>query len=272
MIVSRRPEGLLVVRQVDHQDQCRLMARAWGANGFERLDRWPSVERAAERHDEGWRSWERWPEIDDRGRPTDFADLDRTAHVRLYSEGIRAAAGLSDEVGLLVSMHGQGLYEKRLGLDGPPPPRAGRPVGIGAFLAGQDRLQAALRARLGGGEALASWAWAAYRLLQAWDLLSLYLIWRALPAGHAGVLPAVPRHADDDGVAIALTPSGPRCGAMDPYPFAVDPLELPVRSRLIEDRPYRSHTDLRRALDDAPWRTETVSVEAAAAPGARPSA
>lgn len=264
MIVSRRPEGLLVVRQVDHQDQCRLMARAWGAGGFEPLDRWDAVEQAAAWHDEGWRSWERWPEIDDRGRPTDFADLDRAAHVRLYSEGIRAAARRSDEIGLLVSMHGQGLYEKRLGLDGPPPPRAGRPVGIAAFLAGQDRLQSEVRARLGGGEGLASWAWAAYRLLQAWDLLSLYLIWRALPAGRTGALPAVPRDAGDDGIAIALTPSGLRRARMDPYPFAVDPLELPVRARLIEDRLYRSHADLRRALDDAPWRTEAVSVEAGA--------
>ncbi len=252
----------MIVRQVDHQDQCRLMAQAWGGGGFERLRDWESVEEAAGCHDEGWRRWERWPDVDAHDRPTDFADLDRADHVRLYSEGIRAAAERSPRVGLVVSMHGQGLYEKRLGLDGPPPPRAGRPVGIGAFLAGQDRLQAVLRARLGGGDRLRAWAWAAYRLLQAWDLLSLYLIWRALPSGRPGELPRVPRTEDDPGGVITLTPAGPRTAVCRPYPFRVDPLELPVRARLIEDRPYRSHDDLRRALQESPWRTETPRVTA----------
>ena len=36
MIVSRRPEGLLLVRQVDHQEQCGLMAAAWGNAEFAR--------------------------------------------------------------------------------------------------------------------------------------------------------------------------------------------------------------------------------------------
>lgn len=263
MIVSRRPEGLLIVRQVDHQDQCRLMAEAWGANGFDRLHRWDAIVDAAAHHDEGWRSWESWPKIDDRGRPVNFADLDRAEHVRLYSEGIRAAALRSPWVGLLVSMHGQGLYEKRLGLDGPVPRRSGRPVETAAFLRGQDRLQASLADRVGGGGDRDAWLWAAYRLLQAWDLLSLYLVWRALPEGRRGALPAVPRAVADPGEALTLTPVGANVARCSPYPFRSDPLALPVRGRLVEDRPYRSHADLRDALRRAVWRTVEVRVEGA---------
>jgi hypothetical protein len=248
MIVSRRPEGLLIVRQVDHQVQCGMMAAAWGGAEFRRPEPYGPVRDAAAWHDEGWRAWETWPSTDERGAPIDFPDLDRAEHVRLYSEGIRRVAARSPAAGLLVSMHAQGLYERRLGLDGPPPPRAGRSCEIGAFLAGQEALQARIAAEFGDGPRLRSWAWAAYRLLQAWDLLSLYLLWRALPSGRAGALPAVPRAVGDPGVAIALTPTGSASCAAEPFPFRGDSVSLPAAARLIDDRPYRDDADLRRAL------------------------
>ena len=36
MIVSRRAGRLVLVRQVDHQEQCGLMADAWGNASFAR--------------------------------------------------------------------------------------------------------------------------------------------------------------------------------------------------------------------------------------------
>ncbi len=243
----------MVVRQVDHQHQCALMADAWGNKHFARPEPFGPLRDASAWHDEGWRRWEDAPCVDDAGRPVDFPDLDRAVHVALYRDGIRHALDRSEGAALLVSMHGQGLYERRLGLDGPPSPRARRRPEVRAFLDEQSALQQRLR-----GAVDADWAWAAYRLLQAWDLLSLYLVWRALPAGRPGRLAKVPRRVGDDpGAELILTPTGPTSCACEPYPFSVDEVELPVAARVIDDRAYADHDDLRAALSAA----EPVALE-----------
>lgn len=255
MIVSPRGDRLVLVRQVDHQDQCALMADAWGNSAFSRPEPFAPVRAAALVHDEGWRRWEDAPRVR-HGLPVDFPDIDRSTHVDLYREGIRHAEALGPRTGLLVSLHGRGLYEGRGGLDpGPPTPRGHREPGVREFLAEQDRMVARLRARL-EGEGQRGWEWAAYRLLQTWDSLSLYLTWRALPAGREGVLPRVPRAASDDaGVDLRLRPAGPDACTCDPWPFAGDRLELPVRSRSVPAREYASDADLAAELTGAPWET-----------------
>jgi hypothetical protein len=262
VIVSRWPEGLVLVRQVDHQVQCRLMADAWGNEDFARPEPYGPLAEAARVHDEGWREWEGAPGVDSDGEPIDFTDIDRTVHVALYREGIRAAAEADPRTGLLVSLHGQGLYEGRRGLDGRPvTPREARPPAVRAFLEDQDRVQAELRARIVDGQlAVASaanwhfddWVDAAYRLLQTWDVMSLHLTWRAQPAGRETVLPRVPRAVGHEGVALTLRPVGPRTATCDPWPFGADAVDLPVLSRTIPDRRYGSDEELGAALEAAP--------------------
>lgn len=230
MIVSERPAGTVLVMQTDHQEQCAQMARAWGNSAFARLDHWDDVVLAAGLHDEGWRSWEENPPPAPDGGPVDFPDIERSVHVDLYREGIVVAAERSERAGLLVSMHGSGLYEARFGLGGAPPPPGGHPAAVRDFLDEQKRWRGEVLARLGPGGR--QWAWDAYRLVQAWDALSLYLVWRALPAGRPGELRAVPRAAGDPtGVAIALEPAGERACTMAPWPFAHAEAQLPVTAR-----------------------------------------
>lgn len=249
MIVARETGGLRVVLQVDHQVQCRAAADAWGNDRFSRLDPWDPVAEAAAVHDEGWRPWEQAPQVDARGRPVDFPDLDRVTHLDLYRRGIAFAVSHGARVGLLVSMHGEGLYRSRLGLDGPPAEPADLAPVARAFVAEQHALQDRLRGDLGDGPQLNAWAWAGYRLLQAWDRLSLYLTWRGLPAGRDGRLRAVPRGIDDaDGVDLALRHVDDRTVSCDPFPFAGDEARVPVIARVIPDRVYASDGDLREAL------------------------
>jgi Protein of unknown function (DUF3891) len=255
MIVRRRAEGLVVVRQVDHQEQCRQMAERWGNDEFARPRPYPPLVEAAAWHDEGWRPWEEAPEVAEDGRPVDFPDLDRERHLALYRLGIARAAERDPRAGLIVSMHGQGLYEGRLGLDGPAPPRSERPAEVRAFLEEQDALQGDLAGRIGGGESLRAWAWAGYRLLQAWDLLSLWLLWRGLPDGREGVLAQAPRATGDAGVDVRLIPAGEAAAVLEPFPFADEEAEIEVAARVIDDRRYEDDEDLRIALDDAPWTT-----------------
>lgn len=252
MIVSRRPEGLVVVRQVDHQDQCRLMAEAWGNDDFALPRPYAPLIEAAACHDEGWRQWEDAPQVDADGAPIDFPDLDRARHIELYRSSIAAAEALGPRTGLLVSLHGQGLYERRLGLDGAPPSRGGRRPEVRRFLEEQEETQGRLRRELGDDEELRRWSWDCYRLLQAWDTLSLYLLWKALPAGREGTLVRVPRASGDEGVDLRLRPDGGRACVSDPYPFQAPEVALPVAARVIADRRYRSDEDLRTALMEAP--------------------
>lgn len=237
-----------------------MMAESWGNEEFSPPEPYEPLIDAARWHDEGWRAWEEAPGVDAEGRPLDFPDVDRAVHVDLYRASIARAFELGPRAGLLVSMHGQGLYEGRLGLDGEAGPRDQRPPAVRAFLAQQDGRQREARAAIGPGPALDGWAWAAYRLLQAWDLLSLFLLWRWLPQGRDLLMPRVPRQAGDEGVDVRLRPHGPLACTADPFPFPVDEVVLPVPARVIPDRPYAGDADLRAALAAAEWCTLECAV------------
>ena len=251
MIVAREPQGLCVVFQIDHQTQCAVAAREWGNDTFTRIDHWESLEVAVATHDAGWAVWETAPEIDGEGHPVDFPDLDRARHVELARMGVDAAVRRGPRVGLLVSMHCEGLYRSRLGLDGPPRPPSKLPPAVRAFIIEQAPIQQTARAEIGDGEGVEAWAWAAYRLMQAWDSLSLFLTWRGLSSGREWRLPAVPRTVGDRGVDLVLRRVDDRTATCRPFPFAGEAALLPVTARVIPDRLYRSHDDLRAALRDA---------------------
>jgi Protein of unknown function (DUF3891) len=256
VIVSRRVEGLVLVRQVDHQEQCGLMADAWGNEEFRRPEPYGPVALAARVHDEGWRAWEEEPGVGPDGAPVNFSHIDRTVHVALYRAGIAGAAARDPAAGLLVSLHGQGLYEGRRGLDpGPPTPRGEREPAVRAFLNEQDEVQEGLRARIGAGPDLDEWAWAGYRLLQTWDVMSLFLTWSTLWDRGALTLPQVPRRPGDPGVELRLRGDDPRDAACAPWPFAAAEVDLPVAARTVPGRRYASPDDLAAELDRAAWTT-----------------
>ena len=263
MILSRKDGSIRVVRQVDHQEQCALMADAWGNKVFHRPEWFEALRTAAAIHDEGWREWEEAPGVSAQGDRVDFPHIDKGAHTQLYRRAIDRACDIDPHVGLIVSLHGRGLYEKRLGLDGSPPPLDERPDLERRFVAHEISRQEELAGALGLESPLAPWPWAAYRLLQAWDSLSLYLTWRGLPDGADGALLRVPRSiADADGVALGLTPCGELTCTVEPWPFRSETVALPVSYRLIENRKYRNSDDLTAALAAAPRRTCDFTVYA----------
>jgi hypothetical protein len=247
-----------VVRQTDHQSQCAAAAAQWGNGAFTRIDHWDAVEDAIAMHDAGWASWEAAPQVDADGRPIDFPDLDRSIHTALARDGVAAAMRRGPRVGLLVSMHCAGLYQSRFGLDGLPKPLAELPEPVQAFIIDQEPLQQGAKDEI--GEDVEEWAWAAYRLIQACDALSLFLCWRGLPDGRERHLPVVPRAVGDDGVDLLLSPLDERSAACRPFPFEGDHAVLPVPVRVIPDRVYRSDDDLRSALREAPLRVREYVV------------
>jgi hypothetical protein len=112
MIVCDVEDCWQVVLQTDHADLSGDIARAWA----QRTDRSGSLVTAADRHDDGWSVWEQAPMCDqETSRPLNFLDVGVLAHLAFYRAGIAAVSEQDPYAGLLVSMHGAGIYRGRYG-------------------------------------------------------------------------------------------------------------------------------------------------------------
>ena len=196
MIVRDAGDAWQVVLQTDHADLSGAFARAMREQGPHH----DALVIAAERHDDGWAVWEQAPRIDKRGKPVNFLEVDIRSHLAFYRAGIAAITEQDPYAGLLVSMHGAGIYRQRYGLDpGLGLARAAEAQGeIDAFVAEQE-------AKFGGepGE-----RWDDYELLQLFDRLSLYFCMRDLDGGEQAELQG-----------YTLAPVGPWHVRLSPYPF-----------------------------------------------------
>jgi hypothetical protein len=210
VIVRDLGEGWQVVLQTDHADLCAQFAASWS----EPTDVSESLKIATRRHDDGWAVWERAPRVDGDGTPVNFLDVDVHSHLAFYRAGIAAITEHDPYAGLLVSMHGAGIYRQRYGLDpGLALTRAPEvQEDVDAFVAEQE-------AKFGGepGEHRAD-----YELLQLFDRLSLYFCMRDVEAGE---------QADIQG--YAMEPVGPWRVRMRPYPFAESPARFALVRRIL---------------------------------------
>jgi hypothetical protein len=258
MILYRR-DGLVLIRQTDHAALSGVLAEHWGDGLFMRPEPRASVLLAAARHDDGWRSWEERPRVNPAThRPYQFTELPVPEHYAFYRDGIAEVIRADLYAGLLVSMHLSGLYNRRLGLD--PglgierfPPEL-QPV-VRGYLDELAAQQHQLRERLlrdttypaDAVEEIALWT--NYKLLQVYDLCSLFL---CLGPPREGRLPHVPVNAQHVDVEIVLRPAGADSLIVAPYPFDTAPLPVSVPARVVPDRDYRDDADFQAAWAHAP--------------------
>ena len=226
MIVRDLGDAWQVVMQTDHADLSSAFARAWA----EPLK--PSLVVAAERHDDGWAVWEQSPRVDGDGKPVNFLEVDIRSHLAFYRAGIAAITEEDADAGLLVSMHGAGIYRQRYGLD--------PGLGLARAAEAQDEVDAFVaeqEAKFGGdpGDRRAD-----YDLLQLFDRLSLYFCMR------------VGEEAELQGYRIE--PVAPWHVRLSPYPFGDGAGGFSVLRRVI---PKNGRVDV---LATAPERVE-ITVE-----------
>lgn len=235
---------LLVVRQPDHGIQTGAFAAAWGNVSTPPFDPRQSVIDAGIRHDNGWAAWEEHPSIDPAtGQPWQFFKLTPHEHVPLYRRGIRMAADHDPTTGLLVSMHGAGLYNNRYGtfrLAEQHFSDSERKL-VDEFLAEQALFQQSLAERALGRELHSHvtadpGVWYNYLLLQVWDRLSLQFAFRLAADGEIAPLP----RPDGSAGVLGVKNAGELSIELDPYPFDRSPLVFPLPARLLPDRPYRN--------------------------------
>lgn len=231
MIVRDTGDAWQIVLQTDHADLAAAFARAWA----EPVSR--SLALVSERHDDGWAVWEQAPRVDDGGRPVNFLDVDVRSHLAFYRAGIAALAEQDAYAGLLLAMHGAGIYRQRYGLDpGLGLARAAEARGeVDAFVAEQE-------AKFGGdpGEHRRD-----YELLQLFDRLSLYFCMRDVEAGEHGELQG-----------HALEPVAPWHVRMTPFPFADGTVRFTLLRRVLPKRPWGEDEFRDAFFSAAPERTE----------------
>ncbi|MEQ9093645.1 MAG: DUF3891 family protein, partial [Miltoncostaeaceae bacterium] len=136
-----------------------------------------------------------------------------------------------------------------------------RPPDVDRFLAHEDARRGRLEGWPGAPADLARWAWAGYRLLQAWDLLSLAALWHRLAGRPEVPLLRVPCAEDDEaGVALRVRRSpgedDPRILRVDPWPFAAASVDAPVMARTVSRAALARHGA--DALAAAPYETLRV--------------
>jgi hypothetical protein len=226
MIVRDLDDAWQVVLQTDHADLAAAFARAWSTP----LP--PALVVATERHDDGWAVWEQAPRLDADGKPINFLEVDIQSHLAFYRAGIAAITEQDDEAGLLVSMHGAGIYRQRYGLD--------PGLGLARAAEAQDEVDAFVaeqEAKFGGelGDRRRD-----YELLQLFDRLSLYFCMRE---GDEAELQG-----------YRLEPIAPWHVRLTPFPFEEGPALFSLTRRRI---PKGSRVDV---LSAAPEQT-AITIE-----------
>jgi hypothetical protein len=229
MIVRDRGGDWQVVLQTDHADLSGAFAAAWA----ERRPRHDSLTVAAERHDDGWAVWERRPARDpETGKPIGFLDVDVHSHLAFYRACIAAVSEQDPYAGLLVSMHGAGIYRHRYGRD--PSLGLSRAAEVQELVDGfVDEQEAGFEERVAQLDVEEEERWRDYELLQIYDRLSLYFCMRDLENGETA------GHQGFDVQGYELEPLGPWRIRMQPFPFAEGPARFELRRRIVakEGRP-----------------------------------
>lgn len=219
MIVRDVGDAWQVVLQTDHADLSGAIAEVWADRG----PRHDAVALAARRHDDGWAVWERSPLVDGDGAPVSFLDVHVGAHLAFYRAGIAAITDEDPYAGLLVSMHGAGIYRQRYGED--PGLRLTRAAEVqelvDAFVDEQEAGYDARLAELGIDDEL---RWADYRRLQVYDRLSLLFCLRDLATSEPFELGP-----------LRIDPRGPWAIGIEPFPL-LRPVTLQLIRRVVPKR------------------------------------
>ena len=144
MIVCPYNESFLVlVLQTDHSRIAGLLAAHWGNDQFASLDPYASMVLAAQEHDSGWWDWEIKPTLNEQGYPSDYIGsikhLGQGVWLDLYRRAIERLAQRDLYAAYFVSMHGEALLTRGMGLLPSMPDYTGDPA-VQKFIAQQKRI------------------------------------------------------------------------------------------------------------------------------------
>lgn len=254
MISREYHNKLLLVTQPHHAELAAQLAAHWGNDRFSKPEPLEPMILAAGEHDNGWREWDNRPTIDpEKGVPYTFATLSYVDHAKLYWRGILRAVEEDPYEGLMVCMHGVGLYKQRYGTD-PSMTRQPRDkeekLSVAKLISDGELLQKKLRKKLAAtshyrGMIDDARIWANYKLLQVFDRIALHLCWKGVVPYTVSPVPVSYNPSKE--VTIMLTPKDDEHIELSPYPFHDNPVNASVRASVLPLRKYRTDLEFRQA-------------------------
>src|SRR5712691_3655668 len=264
-MITREYDGhLLVVTQPHHAELAGQLAAHWGNEGFHEPEPALPMIRAANEHDNGWREWDNRPKIDPKeGLPYTFATISYVEHAKLYWRGMTLAAGEDPYEGLMVNMHGRGLYNQRYGTDlamKRVPEGREEKAAVNRLVRDSELQRRRLMRRLATdsryrnlvGEAQ---VWANYCLLQTFDRVSLHLCWKGLVPQEVQHVPTGYRKGEE--TSVNLYPEANGSVRLSPYPFEKKPFEVSVSGCLVPMKKYGTDEEFRESY----YRGERVELK-----------
>lgn len=248
MLVRDTGDAWQVVMQTDHGEHAGQLAAAW----HPRPEPFRSLEIVARRHDDGWLMWERAPRLDANGRPCNYLDVEVPSHLAFHRAAIVAVREHDPYAALVLAMHTAGIYRQRYGVQ--PDLRMTFVEEVqqlaDEFVAEREDEFEAWASSL---EVADEQRWHSYKLLQAWDRLSLFCCLNDLESespptegtqySSLGVVPI-------DGIEQTLTlrPRGRWRVAVDPFPFGPEPAEFTLQRRIVPKRAWDDDDAFRKDL------------------------
>jgi Protein of unknown function (DUF3891) len=274
MLVSKYDDSrLLLALQIDHSRVAGYLAAHWGNDVFAEPRPYSSVVLAAQEHDNGWWEWEIKPSLNDRGYPLDYitdGSLKYLGQLRLdfYEHGVERVVREDPYAGLIVLMHGIGLFNKAFGLLAYMPDHTARPD-VQAYIRDQDALQQRVLAELRRSEEFREFStdeviWKNFKLMQVYDTFAQFLCNRyplnnrERQNGPSNTLgdTAVPVAPGKQDVTLTIEVQDETRAVVRPYPFDTNPLQVSFPARLVPNRPYRTREEFLKDF----YKAERITV------------
>jgi hypothetical protein len=273
MLVSKYDSRFLLALQIDHSRVAGYLAAHWGNDVFAEPRPYSSVVLAAQEHDNGWWEWEIKPSLNDQGYPLDYitdGSLKYLGQLRLnfYKHGVERLIERDPYAGLIVLMHGIGLFNKAYGLLAYMPDHTTRPD-VQEYIRDQEALQKRVLAELRRSTEFQEFStdeeiWRNFKLMQVYDTLAQFLCNRYPlnnterqngPSNTLGdtAVPVAPGKPD---VTLTVEVKDETRAEVRPYPFDINPLNVSFPARLVPNRPYRSQEEFLKDF----YKAERITV------------
>lgn len=251
-----------VIAMHQHTAFAGSLAADFGNDAFAGLEPAEPMQYIVDHHDAGWADLDaRAPQNPDTGLPYNLTATPLAQIVATSAGSPQFNEAHHPFSGIISSMHTYGLYCGRYGLSDKVfldlIPEDMRPE-VDAMLAAEESRQLRLKQRLASGDsglADEDVIFNAYKQLQFFDTLSLYF--HLVPEGERGTAEFhnVPRAVSDD-VTVSVSERPGAVYEVDPYPFAIDGLEVATEGRYLAPQP--PGTDLGPVLAATPVEAQTV--------------
>ena len=254
MVCPYDDSNVLLILQTDHSRIAGLLAARWGNDQFAKLQPYSSMVLAAQEHDSGWWDWEIKPSVNGQGYPSDYIGsikhLGQGVWLDLYRRAIERVAARDLYAAYFVSMHGEALLTKGMGLLPSMPDYTGDRA-VKEFIAQQKELRAGWLPTLQKNQALTAVTtekhlWTNFNLMEVFDQFAQFVCNRypfnsqARKNGPTHTLSglSVPVSPEQPNITLTIDVLNETDAIVRPFPFDVNPLKLSFEGRLVSNQPF----------------------------------